>query len=225
MLTVAIHQPNFFPWLGYFHKLKNSDIFVFLDDVEFSKGSYINRSQVRVGGQAKWLTMPVKYRSTAEIRHTEIGSTDWRDKHLQILTQNYKGASFFDQVMPFVEWLYRDSEHRYVAPLNIDVITAIAKELAIDTQLVVASDIPTEGRADKKLCGLIKEVGGTRYLSGRGGRNYQSPETFEQAEIELIYTSFKVLPYAQNGAEFLAGLSILDALFNLGFDGVQQALA
>ena len=76
--------------LGYFNKICSAEIFVFLDDVEFSKGSYINRSRIRVGDDAKWLTMPVKYRSTAEIRHTKIGDTQWRESHIQKLSEVYR---------------------------------------------------------------------------------------------------------------------------------------
>ncbi len=222
--VVAIHQPNFFPWLGYFHKIVNCDVFMFLDDVEFSKGSYTNRSRIKTDGREKWLSMPVQYKSTATIAEIQIGQTDWVDEHKKKLSAAYGKASQFSSVFPYIENIYDNGPKRSVAAFNASAICAIAKLLDLSTTLVSSSDYAAPGRNEHKLCALIQAVDGHTYLSGKGGANYQSEQTFANAGITLQYSQFKPAEYPQLGSDFVAGLSILDALFNIGVDATRGLL-
>lgn len=214
--TVGIHQPNYMPWLGYFYKMARSDVFVLLDDVLAPSRGYFNRSRVLVQGAGRWLTVPV-HRGSGYINHMETSGEDWIDKHLKTIKHNYQKAPFFNEVVPEIEAVLRSHPEATLAKLNQSLIVHIAGLLSISTPTVLASDFNVESTGDERLVELVKHAGGGVYLSGRGGDNYQKPETFEAAGIELTYTGFSATPYPQLGtSEFVPGLSTLDALFNIG---------
>jgi RimJ/RimL family protein N-acetyltransferase len=182
--VVAIHQPNFFPWLGYFDKLRRADTFVLLDTVEFSKGSRTNRVEVLVGGEPRWITAPVQ-RGGIGGRILEVyfdRQRDWRDKIVKTLQQNYTGVET-------VEDLVRYDEPR-LAPYNEHAIRRLADALGIDARIERASDLAVEGRATELLIAIVREVGGAAYLAGGGAGGYQEDEQFAAADIELIPQDF-----------------------------------
>jgi len=222
--TVAIHQPNFFPWLGYFHKIARSDAFVFLNDVEFSKGSYTNRAQILTGGKQKWLSMPIQYKSSANIEDIQIGQGDWVDQHKRMLLGAYRKASEFDAVFPIVERLYDSADKSSVGAFNVFVIEALASQLNLETEFHSSSRIDAPGKKEEKLCSIIVSLGGNQYLSGQGGQKYQSEEAYSREGIDLTYTTFSARPYPQLGETFTPGLSILDALFNVGLARTRELI-
>lgn len=219
---VAIHQPNFFPWLGYFYKIAHSDVFIFFDDVEFSKGSYTNRCRICTEGNPKWLTLPIQYKSTATIADIQLGQDNWQDKHKRALHGAYRRAPYFDTVFPVIEQIYDRSATNSVGAFNIDVITELVSLFGLQVKLLKSSGFNAPGRNEDKLCALVNMVGGTHYLSGKGGRNYQSVETYEAAGIALQYTDFSPVEYPQSSETFQPGLSVLDAMFNVGIDATRQ---
>ena len=222
--VVAIHQPNFFPWLPYFHKMVRADVFVLLDNVQFPKkgGTWINRVQVNCGGTPSYLTMPVvrAYHGLREIREMQIDeSAPWRIKLLKTLQQVYRSAPGFDAVMPFVEERVQ-ARADHVAAFNVATLRGLAERLGLGPEkILLASDFPTSLVSTERLVHLIKAVGGDTYFSGHGAVDYQEEEVYRHAGIRLVYQDFPhpVYPQVHRG-EFLAGLSILDALFNLGWE-------
>ena len=230
--VVAIHQPNFFPWLGYFDKIARADAFVILDHVQFNKsrpGNWSNRVQMAVGGAAAWVTMPVvrAYEGGRRIDEMLIDNhAPWRKKLLQLLRSNYGRAAGFREVFPFVTELIENPTDR-VADYNIGAVTAVCARLGLRTDhMVRSSRLPVEGRATDMLVGLVKQVGGTRYLAGGGSGGYQEDDKFQAAGLDVEYQHFQHPVYAQRGeGTFVPGLSILDALFNCGFGGAARLLA
>ncbi len=221
---VSIHQPNFMPWLGYFYKIAQSDTFIFLNDAEFSKGSYTNRSKILVNAKSKWLTVPIQYESSRAINEVAIGATDWRDRHLSVLKQNYRKSKYFEEIYPIVESIYSNESHLLLANFNIEIIKRLCKLLDIKTKTLLSSDYHIKERGDIRLRLLLEKIGGTDYLSGSGGRNYQEDDTFISAGIKLHYSDFSPKPYNQLSSEFVPGLSIVDALFNIGSKEVSSML-
>jgi RimJ/RimL family protein N-acetyltransferase len=189
--TVAIHQPNFFPWLGFFDKLGRCDTFVLLDTVEFSKGSRTNRSEVLVGGKPHWITAPVRRAGIGgPIRDVLIDDErDWRSKVLKTLRQSYARAAGFDAAMPLVEDLIGHRDER-LARYNEHAIRRLAETLGITTEIVCASDLNVEGRATGLLLEIVHSVGGAAYLAGGGAGAYQEDERFAAAGIELLQQHF-----------------------------------
>jgi len=227
--VVAIHQPNFHPWLGYFNKIARSDAFIIMDNVQFSKkgGTWSNRVRLVVNGKASWVTMPVvrSFHGTRIIKDMEIdNSTPWREKLLKTVQMNYAHAPFFKQVFPLFTDLVSNPTDS-LAEYNKAAINILAKAVGLDiSKLVIGSTLEVEGDATNLLISMTHAVGGTAYLAG-GGAGYQEDDKFVSAGIELIYQNFISPVYPQcNTAEFISGLSIIDALMNVGFDGGKAML-
>jgi RimJ/RimL family protein N-acetyltransferase len=182
--VVAIHQPNFFPWLGFFDKLRRADTFVLLDTVEFSKGSRTNRVEVLVGGEPHWITAPVQRAGIGGPIKDVLtdAQRDWRGKLVKTLQQNYAGVEA-------VEELVRHEEPR-LAAYNEHAIRGLAPRLGITTPIVRASDLDVDGRATERLIAIVRAVGGAAYLAGGGAGGYQEDEQFAAAGVELIPQEF-----------------------------------
>jgi RimJ/RimL family protein N-acetyltransferase len=199
--VVAIHQPNFFPWLGFFDKLRRSDTFILLDTVEFSKGSRTNRVEVLVGGTPHWITAPVQRAGIGgPIRDVLIDETrPWRSKVVKTLRQNYRRAD----ALALVEELVAHRDER-LAGYNEHAIRRLAAVLTITTPIVRASDLAAEGRATELLIALVRAAGGSAYLAGGGAGGYQEDERFTAEGIEVLPQDFAA-PH---------GLSVLHALLS-----------
>ena len=230
--VVAIHQPNFFPWLGFFDKLRQCDVFIVLDDVQFQKtgGCWTNRVRIRVGGQPQWLTLPVQrnYRGYRRIREMEIDEHGpWREKMIGTLRHSYARAPHFRAVFPGIEaLLFSTPAGINLAEFNLTCIRTLAEMLGLDTgRLVLASSLPATGTATDLLVSLTRTVGGTAYLCGGGSGGYLEEGKFADAGLQLLYQKFQHPRYDQVGeGEFVAGLSVLDALFSCGTVTVRRLL-
>lgn len=228
--VVAIHQPNFFPWLGYFDKIVRADVFVVLDHVQFpkSEGNWSNRVRLAVNGQPAWVTMPVvrDYEGFRRIDEMRIDNrAPWRRKLVQLLRTNYGKAAAFKDVFPAVEsWIENPTD--LLAEYNLAAITAICERLGLrSSHLVRSSALEVTGTKTDLLVNIVKAAGGTTYLSGDGSAGYQEDEAFAAAGIELVYQRFVHPVYPQRGVpEFLPGLSILDAICHCGFEGASKTL-
>lgn len=227
---VAIHQPNFFPWLGFFDKIARSDVFILMDNVQFPKtgGGWGNRVQLIVNRQAAWITMPIvrSYHNTRLVKDMQINnSTLWREKLLKTLQMNYAHSSFFAQAFPFFENLVNNPTDK-LADYNESAIRAIATALNLGTsRLVTGSSLETTGGATDLLISMTHAVDGTAYLCGGGADIYQENDKFAQAGIELIYQQFQHPIYPQASTpEFVQGLSIIDVLMNCGIERTHRLL-
>lgn len=222
MTVVAIHQPNFLPWQGYFHKLLSSDIFIFLDDVQFPRGkSFTSRVSIKSPAGPVWLTVPVKGKGDlSPIKDIIMAGTppDWKKKHLKTIENCYARAPFFKEYFPMIKELYQTGEQG-LANFNIRLITCLAQTLASSTDTVRASELAVDyGSPLDRLIKLVKRVGGTKYLtgSGRGSDRYLDEEAFRREGLEVLYQSFVQPAYPQLGGPFIPNLSVIDLLFNCG---------
>jgi hypothetical protein len=225
-VIVAIHQPNYLPWLGYFHKLAVADVLVLLDHVQLPQGrSYVQRVQVLCGGHPAWLTVPVhkRGRSGQRICDTEIDESGWGRRHLRTLEMAY-GRHAADLLGVVGPHLIEGSA--CLADRNEALVRALAERLGLRARIVRSRDLdvgPLAGSA--LLAALVRAVGGDTYLHGRGGLNYQEAEVFEAAGVRLRDQAFTPPPYPQRGtSEHVAGLSIVDCVANLGFAGAAALL-
>lgn len=229
--TVAIHQPNFFPWLGYFDKIARSDVFIFLDHVQFPKtgGVWCNRVRLRCGGEARWVTGPIRRAFHGVLAINEVEWADelpWRSKLLKTLAANYSRAPFFKETMAWLEPQILSPQSN-LARYNVAVIKAIAGQVGLRHEhCVPSSSLGGEGQASDLLIDLIRKVDGSCYMCGGGASGYQDDRAFAQAGVPLVYQGFQHPVYPQAGAaDFVPGLSILDALMNIGRAGVGALLA
>ena len=224
MTTVAIHQPNYVPWLGYFYKIANTDIFIFLNDAEFSKNSFINRNRIKTQMGAHWLTVPVNAYSTSSINEVKIANKIWCKKHAKTLKSAYGKAPFFKTVFPWFENLLSTVQFDLLSDLNIHIIKEICEKMDLSSKFEISSDYNVISKRDDRLIALVKGVGGTHYLSGYGGSKYQDPEKFERNGIDIKYYDYQAPVYSQLWGKFTPNLSILDLFFNMGFEATSSLL-
>ena len=204
-MRVAIHQPNFAPWLGYFHKFAQCDLFVFLDDAQFSKNGYTNR--VRIRG-SRWLTIPVSTSLGTPINECLVGNSKFLQRVEGQLRAAY-GASAV--VEAFLEQVGTVESERLV-DVNYVTIDFLARELGVKTASVRASELGVATTGTQRLVDIVRSVDGTSYLSVAVGHSYQDPGLFAQAGIQLEYTDFRHPVYDQGDTDFVPGLSALDFL-------------
>ena len=225
-VIVGIHQPNFFPWFGYFLKIARSDKFVFLDDVQISNtSSYVNRTSININGQAKWLTAPIRRTQKEQIIHeTEYLDTKWRMKMLKTLKMNYSHAPYYKENEVFINSLMHFKSNN-VSAFNIFIIKNICKIFDLSTEFYSSADLSIKSSSTEKLVGIIKTLHGHTYLSGLGGDKYQDVELFKSNCIQIEYNSFNHPNYQQVKTKiFITGLSILDFIFNIGIKNTKLFL-
>ena len=229
MTVVAIHQPNFFPWLGYFAKAMQAERFILLDHVQFPNtgGTWMNRVMLLMDGEGKWFTAPVKRGSGPQaVKDTMFASAPWRRKLIAAIDTWYRKAPHYGSVMPVLRPLIEHEEDN-VARYNANAILGIADALGISRdKFLLSSEMAPEGAATRMLVGLIQASGGSAYLCGAGSAGYQEDHLFAEAGVSLIYQNFVPEPYHQQGSEaFVPGLSVIDALMNSGFEATREILA
>lgn len=216
-LTVAVHQPNFLPWIGYFYKMYHSDIFILGDNVQYIRKGFINRNIIKTPQGAKWLTVPVCQRYQSLISDIKIDNRfNWRKKHLRTFEVNYKRTKFFSEFFEVLKNVYNSQEWTSLCDFNISLIKAILSYLMIDKSLIKASNLNVKGERTDLIIDIVKSVRGTIYLSGYGGKKYQNEQLLEKQEIKLKYYDFVHPVYNQLWGDFIPNCSIIDLLFNYG---------
>jgi hypothetical protein len=220
-MIVAIHQPNYVPWCGYFAKIKHADAFIFLDDAQMPrKQSYVYRSEVCTHeGVRQWLSVPTHSAYGDPIRDVALVPNNWHVKHLKTLIGLYGRCAKFREVIEVLTPIY-ETPGPTLADFNIRLIFAVANYLGLQTNLYRSSDLHAQGTSDDRLISLVQIAGGKTYLSGPGGQNYQSEEKFSLAGLALKVRQYRPIAYPQRGTCFTPGLSVLDALFNVGKEAV-----
>jgi hypothetical protein len=225
--VVAIHQPNFLPWLGFFHKLAHSDVFILLDTVDFSRGSRTNRVQVLAGDAPAWLTVPVRRPEHGEPRIIDARIDDsrpWRRKALRTLEVSYGALRGFAETLALAEPVLQERTDR-LAALNEAGIRRISTALSLDVgRLVRASELTVDGSSSELLAQLVEAVGGTVYLSGAGAGGYLNTAPFDGRTIEIRVQRFAHPDYPQRSSEPIRGLSVVDAMMSLGFSDTRRLL-
>lgn len=227
-LRIAVHQPNYLPWLGFFHKIRHVDTFVFLDTVQFARRGYTHRVRAMgpTGGPLL-LTQHIRKQPVEEqlINQLEFSDKHWIDKHLKTFHAVYRKTPHFNEVFSLIERCLAPDTNR-AADFNSHSIKQICQALGFSTHFVRASqlDLGDFSSPSERIACIIRHLGGGYYLSGTGAKAYNEPALFSRYDIELGYNNFAITPYPQRSTEFIGGLSIVDALFNIGFDGTSALL-
>ena len=234
-MTVAIHQPNFLPWIGYFYKIWASDIFILHDNVEYTKHSFTKRVFIRkypTELEHDYLIVPLKKHSDfALISDLKIcHEQNWQQKQINKLYYVYHKAPFFKDYFPTIEQTILSSyQATHLVDFNRQLILDILSLLDIERTIVLSSEIPVRGfQADEYNAELVAYYGADLYISGIGAKKYQFTTTYAERGISLIYNEIgnylKNIP-PQYPIQFDRSLSILDALFYLGTEGILDIFA
>jgi hypothetical protein len=227
-MILSIHQPSYFPWLGMLDKIRNSDVFMVMDEVQLSDNAYQHRNLfLTADGEAKFLTIPFTKKDYLKrpFRELEIASPDWRSKHLNFIWNTYRKHSYASEILPRLEDFYAADY-----PLLADAVLASMRLsfdlFGIDTQVVFQSAMNYDRslRRGDLVFALVRATGATCYLSGTGAQSYLDESAF-RGELSLRYNAFHHPVYPQKGrSSFRQGLACLDALFNVGMDGARALI-
>ena len=217
-MQVSIHQPAYLPWLGYFDKIAQSDLFIYLDTVQYQKNSFQNRNKIRVKDGWTWLTVPVLTKgqlySNPLSKIAINNKTPWRKKHLGAIQMNYGRAAYFDrEIVSLREFLEREWDQ--LSELCYDMCTHFLRRLDIDTRVIKSSDLrPMDETKSELILELCREVGADSYLSGALGHDYLETQDFAEAGITLHFQDYQHPQYKQVYDDFEPYMAVIDLLMN-----------
>ena len=224
-MNVVISQPMFFPWVGMFEQVRLADHFVFYDDVQFSKGSFVNRVQIKTAAGIKWLTVPLKGLSLGQrIQDVQVdGAKNWQRQHIDMLKQAYAQAPGLKDMLALVQEVH-DLAPATVGALSEASMVAVCRWFGIDTgrQFHHIGELPVGGSGSQRVLDIVQRLHGSRYITGLGAANYLDHEAFEQAGVAVEYMAYRKTPYPQLHGEFTPYVSILDLIANVGHAGIDH---
>ncbi len=226
--TVVIHQPDFIPYLGFFHRFLSSDQYLVLDHVQFVNGSsraWTHRDKIKTPKGAQWLSVSVhKAPRDTPINQIVLSDVvDWRSDNLRLLEANYRQAPFYDEIMPHLRRLY-EQPVTMLADFNLCSIRMLMSLLDVERPMVLSSSLEPQGAKNELLVDLLQKVGASHYLSGVGARDYMDESIFRAAGIEVLWQDFRHPVYPQLFGDFEPYLSAIDVLFNCGVDASRRLL-
>lgn len=220
-MIIAIHQPHYLPWLGYLHRMAQVDLFIVLDHVQFERRNYQNRSQIRLEGEARWLSVPVMQGSQKDrIVDKEIDNSDprpWGATHFSTLRHAYREAEHFRAHAGAIRGILEARWER-LADLDRAMLGFLRDAFGIRTPLARSSQLGVQGAKSELILNLCRAVGAGRLLAGFGGsRGYLDAEAFAREGVSVQRHEFSHPSYRQCGPQpFIPGLAAIDLLFNCG---------
>lgn len=226
-MIVSIHQPAYLPWLGYFHKIIQSDIFVFLDTVQLEKNGFANRNRIRTASGVEWLTVPLLMKGHMDKSIGEMminPAVNWKRKHIGTLAQAYRGRPYYEKYAGDIEALLNGAGDSLGDFLFEMLVFFLEVSGICGKKILRASEMKASGSRSELLAAITKEAGGSNYLSGIAGREYLDFGPFEEVGVEVAFQEFRHPVYDQGYPDFEPNMGVQDALFNLGGEGVLEIL-
>jgi hypothetical protein len=222
--VLAVLQPGYLPWLGYFDQVNRADVFVHYDDVQYDKHGWRNRNRVKsLQGQPHWLTVPVLHSGRDWPRVMDVlidGRSGWARKHLGTLRQFYARAPHFETCFPaLAEVLERPFEK--LVDLDLALLERLLALLGLRREFVRASSLGIGGERSGRLVDLCRHFGATHYLTGDAARDYLDVPAFEQIGVEVVWQQYRHPEYPQGPLPFVPYLSVVDLLMHCGSDSLR----
>ena len=217
MKTIMIRQPGYMPNIGFFKKIEYSDIFVFLDDTQFSKDSFDNRNKIKTKSTSKWISVPLK-RPVFKKKLNQVMisyDTDWIKSHTDLIYQNYKDAPYFSSYWNEIKKILEQKSNLLI-DLNLNLISYFLKILQINTTTIKSSELKITNTKTQRLIDICAQLNASCYISGIGGKNYVDESLFKNSDIKLTYENSIHPNYNQIHGNFMKNMSIIDLIFNEG---------
>ena len=216
-MLVGIHQPHYLPWLRYFEKIARCDVFIVLDNIQFTKNGWQNRNKIKSPQGTTLLTAPVLVKLGDSLDQVQLNNnTAWRRKHWESIRQCYGTAPYFAEHADFLADAYGRDWDR-LNDLNRHMLVYFVAALGIKTRIEYASELQVPGAATERLVNLVKRVGGNAYYTGAFAVGaYLDPEAFAAAGIALRVQEWQAPTYPQLHGPFIPDLSVLDLMMNVG---------
>lgn len=222
-MKAAIMQPTYLSWAGYFDLMDQSDVFIFLDNVQFSRQSWHQRNKIKTPGGEVFLTIPIVRKHPQLLNEVEIDNTkNWQRKHLRSICCNYAKAKYFQQYIKFFENIYSRRASKLI-DFNMPIALWLKQTLGIETRVLRASQLKAKGSNVELIVAICKELGVNEYLSPEGGHGYinqyikeKGNNIFAKENITLKYHYYHSPKYTQLWNGYIPYLSVIDLLFNEG---------
>ena len=217
-MKIAIHQPDYIPYLGLFYKMWQVEKFVYLDDCQFSNANWHHWNRIKTPQGETRLKIPVEqhlgYLINCVRTKDELG---WKEKHLKAIEINYGGTKYFnDFFKDFKELLLPN--YKSIAELNIMINTFIAQKFGFNIKFLKSSDMNIHTYREERVLDICNKLQATTYISGNGARAYEEEDHFIARGVNLIYTDYQAIEYPQAWGEFIPNLSVIDFICNCGYD-------
>jgi len=219
-VKLAVLQSNYIPWKGYFDIIRDVDLFIFYDDVQYTKNDWRNRNKLKMPGGAAWVTIPTGGDINHRVCDVRLADARWQRNHWKTIVQNYSKAPHFGRYKELLEGIYLGQSWETLSELNRHLIVTISREvLGLGTQFRDSRDYRLSGQKLDRLLDLVKQSGALSYLSGPSAQSYIEESRFAEIGVELKYKSYQGYPeYPQFYPPFEHGVSVLDLLFHTGPD-------
>ena len=226
-MIVAAHQPSYLPWLGYLAKMAAADVFVVMDDLQYEAQNFQNRNRIKLARGTGWLTVPVERGSQEDrildkrIAHEANPRQHWQHRTWATLETHYRRAPMWNVYAPALREIYTRPWTSLV-DLDLAMLELARAWFRITTPVVRASTLGLTGAKTERILALVRAVGATTYLSGRGGSTtYLDVELLEGSGVKVAWHAFAHPVYAQRYPEvgFVPNLAFVDILFNRGPEG------
>jgi hypothetical protein len=212
-------QPSYLAWIPFFERMRKSDIFVYLDDVEFSKNSFHNRNRIKSNQGDLLLTLPVLYKGNSKelICNMPINnSMNWAEKHWRSIEVNYSKSKYFKDLGPILYSQIYSKKWDKLGDLNIAIIEIIKDFVGLDVKCVRSSDLKVPEQENEKLIKICKILSADKFIVKPGTDSYHPPQIFNDNGIEFEYFNYTPVQYTQIYGDFIGNLSMLDYAMNCG---------
>lgn len=220
MKRVVILQSNYIPWKGYFELIKKTDLFIFYDDVQYTKYDWRNRNKILTPSGPLWLSIPCGINEKRLICEVRIDCVSWQKEHWATIERNYRESRYWDYYSPYLEEFYLQNVWKHLSELNQAFIKDTCdKFLGIKTEFSDSREYSLKYSKGERIMELLKQVGATHYLSGPAAKSYLKEESFVKENIDLEWMDYSGYPeYEQLYPPFTHNVSIIDLIFACGPD-------
>ncbi len=218
-MIVAVDQPNYIPWKGYFDLIHDVDLFVFYNDVQYTVRDWRNRNKIVTPHGIQWLTIPAGNNRNRQICEVRLNDYEWQKNHFETIKFAYGKAPFYKKYIDFFEDAFLSKRWEYLYELDQYLTIQISTEfLGIKTKFADSRDYEKTGAKHDKLLSLLNSIGGVdTYVSGPAAKSYIQAEDYEKNKINLKWKDYSGYPvYPQLSESFSHEVSIIDLLFNVG---------
>ena len=222
-MILTSHQPDFLPYMGFFYKVFRSDALILSDDVQFSKKGMHNWNFIKTENGPRKLTIPVYAHHDSELWEIKIAEPEHNiRKVVKTIEHNYRKAPHYEEGAELLDIMqsFMDPEKAWLTDMNTDLIEHILNRFGIKSCIptVTSSRIGVKGHKDERIFQMCEKMHADSYLSGKGAAAYHNPEEYKRRGIELIYTDYETVQYPQMHEGFIPNLSVLDYIFNCGYE-------
>jgi hypothetical protein len=219
-MNVAILQSNYIPWKGYFDVIHDVDLFVFYDDVQYTRRDWRNRNRIKTPRGAEWLTIPTDGDREHLICEVRMVDPRWQENHWRTIRSFYGKAPFFDLYRERLEALYLGTDWTHLSAFNQEMTKVIARELlGIRTEFTDSRLLGAVGAKQDRILDLLEKTAADRYVSGPAAKTYLDADVLASHGIEVVWKDYAGYPeYPQFHPPFAHDVTILDLLFHCGPD-------